>query len=220
MSIRITDDVLRATKDALLDHFPSVKSAHLSEALASLFGFRTAAALKKALTSKQALTVAFHNDDAQRRLEALTGNATLAEEFVPTARTAAINANIAATHARHKARADARQATQQEAAKAQDPIGKYAHLNGQQIGFVVKTKRDKFKPFVGRIIDQPDDQDALVHVVGSQDPQDTLEAALALYTPDRATFAMVLEQPVPSGGLMGHWLNEMLSTQENDRAAS
>jgi hypothetical protein len=119
-----------------------------------------------------------------------------------------IAASIAASHARKAA------ARKVAAAKVVPPPHKFADVDGKLIGFVVKTRHEKFKPFIGKVIVMEEDpSDALVHVVGEQPPQDSLPEALAFYAPDKNAFAMVLEQPVPSGGMMGHWLGHMLSFQ-------
>lgn len=121
-----------------------------------------------------------------------------------------IAANIAASHAR---KAAARKAEVQ-------PPNRFADVDGKLIGFVVKTRHEKFKPFVGKVIVMADDHDdAIVYVVGEQPPQDTLPEALVIFDPDRDALAMVLEQPVPSGGMMGHWLRHMLSFQEAKQVA-
>lgn len=120
-----------------------------------------------------------------------------------------IAANIAATRAR-RATARAKQIAANARVKQGTPH-RFAELSGKLIGFVVKTRHEKFKPFIGRVI--IDDNDALIYVVGEQSPQDTLSEALAFYAPDQNAFAMVLQHPVPSAGMMGHWLSHMLSFQ-------
>jgi hypothetical protein len=125
-----------------------------------------------------------------------------------------IAANIAASQARKAA------ARTVAAAKAIPPPHRFANVSGKLIGFVVKTRHEKFKPFIGKVIVMEDDHnDALIHVVGEQPPQNTLPEALAFYAPDKNAFAMILEQPVPSGGMMGHWLSHMLSFQETKQVA-
>jgi hypothetical protein len=59
------------------------------------------------------------------------------------------------------------------------------------------------------------DDDAMIHVIGVQPPQETLEAAMAFFAPDRDKLALVLEKPVPTHGRMGHWLAPMLTGQAN-----
>lgn len=120
-----------------------------------------------------------------------------------------IAANIAASHARKAA------IRKGAVTKAAQPTHQFAALNGKLIGFVVKTRHEKFKPFVGKVIVMWDNHnDALVQVVGEQAQQDTLPDALRFYASDENAFAMILEQPVPSGGMMGHWLSHMLSFQK------
>jgi hypothetical protein len=78
----------------------------------------------------------------------------------------------------------------------------------------VNTRHGKFKPFVGRIMEMAGDMDALVNVLGSQEPKDTLDEALAVFEIDMEKFGLILRSPVPSGGMMGHWLNQMIACQE------
>lgn len=129
-----------------------------------------------------------------------------------------IAANIAASHQRKQQRREEQQrqnAEQQRAAKERRERRGYPQYNGKLVGFVVKTRHDKFKPFVGRAMNMPDDEDALLHVIGYHPPQETLAEAVALFAPDRDKLALVLEKPVPSHGLMGHWLKPMLACQND-----
>lgn len=114
-----------------------------------------------------------------------------------------IAANIAATHKRRAAHRIAQRAAPEQP--------RFAEISGQLIGFVVNTRHGKFKPFIGKVLVIPEDDDAIINVVGGQPPQETLVEALAFYAPDEQRFAMVLKTPVPSGGMMGHWLKHMLS---------
>lgn len=126
-----------------------------------------------------------------------------------------IAANIAATRARRSAATHAQRAAARER-RAIDQRERYPEYNGKLIGFVVHTKRG-FKPFIGRPIDSPGDRDSLVHVIGSQQPQETLDAALAFFAPDRDKLALVMQKPVPNGLMMGHWLASMLGAQQGSR---
>jgi len=45
------------------------------------------------------------------------------------------------------------------------------------IGLIVKNSKGKFVPLIGNKIESPGDNDQFVNIVGSQKPQDTLEAA-------------------------------------------
>lgn len=125
-----------------------------------------------------------------------------------------IAANIAASHARKQLHRERQQqikvVEQQRQAVEAEP---YAQYNGKLIGFVVKTRHGRFKAFLGRPINSEGDRDSIVTVIGSQEPQETLEEALAFFAPDLNKFALVLKQPVKSGGMMGHWLAPMLAAQ-------
>lgn len=83
--------------------------------------------------------------------------------------------------------------------------------NGKLVGFVVETRKGEFKPFIGRCIAMHEDDDCLIHVVGSQMPQETIHHALAFYAPDNDKFERVFKEPQESGGMMGHWLRPMLA---------
>ncbi|RUW56834.1 hypothetical protein [Mesorhizobium sp. M8A.F.Ca.ET.021.01.1.1] len=84
----------------------------------------------------------------------------------------------------------------------------------QLVGFVVETRKGKFKPFIGTCIESDGDDDCVIYVNGSQPPQDTLEAALAFYDPDLAKFKRVFRKPVKPGGEMGHWLLQMVRSED------
>jgi hypothetical protein len=117
-----------------------------------------------------------------------------------------IAANIEASRLRRAAKAVAR---------AIPKLHKFEAYRSKLVGFVVKTRHDKYKPFIGRVIVMDEDPtDALVHVVGEQPSQDTLQEALAFYEPERDKLAIVMETPVPSGRILGHWLAHMLSFQQ------
>lgn len=120
-----------------------------------------------------------------------------------------IQANIAATQARRQA-ARERDIAQREAAR-RHPHEAYI---GKLVGFIVSTRKG-YKPFIGRPI--PDTYDSFINVVGSQEPQETLEQAQAFLVAERDNLALVLEKPVPgrseSVGYM-HWLSDMLKAQE------
>lgn len=91
---------------------------------------------------------------------------------------------------------------------------RYAKYNGKLVGFVVKTRHDKFKPFIGRPFNSPGDNDSIVQVIGEKPPQKTLEDAIALLETMREHLVLLLKTPVPTHGMMGHWLAPMLACQE------
>jgi hypothetical protein len=68
----LSQATVRSLKNALQDHFPFVKSAHLSEAIATAAGFRTHAALLAYTSSTSAVPLVFLGDELfVHRLHAL-----------------------------------------------------------------------------------------------------------------------------------------------------
>jgi hypothetical protein len=90
----------------------------------------------------------------------------------------------------------------------------YSTYKDQMIGFVVETRKGKFKPFIGTCIESDGDDDCVIFVSGSQPPQDTLEAALAFYDADLAKFKRVFRKPTKPGGEMGHWLIQLVHAED------
>ena len=128
-----------------------------------------------------------------------------------------IAANIAATQARRQAARD-RDIAKRDAERAEQAERNrhpYEQYSGKLIGFVVHTRKGYYKPFIGRPI-PADPNDSFINVVGSQDPQETLEQAVAFLSAERGNLALVLEKPVPrasEGAGFMHWLSEMLAAQ-------
>lgn len=84
-------------------------------------------------------------------------------------------------------------------------------LAGKLIGMIVIAfKTGAFMPMVARVIDQPDDNDALIHVVGKQDPKPTYEEALACFDGDGAEgLEHVFRHPISSADDGMTWLCEL-----------
>lgn len=123
-----------------------------------------------------------------------------------------IEANKADTRRRREQR---RKAQEQNRVGAQ-PVQhdeRFPDYNGKLVGFVVKTRHDKFKPLIGRPHNSPGDNDSIVWVVGEKPPQETLAAAIALLETMREHLVLLLQKPVPTHGMMGHWLSPMLACQ-------
>lgn len=120
-----------------------------------------------------------------------------------------IEANKAATRLRR----EQRRAEQRQAARPQ-PDERYPEYNGKLVGFIVKTRHDKYKPFIGRTTNSPGDNDSIVVVVGEKPPQETVEEAIALLETIHTHLVLLLKIPVPTHGMMGHWLAPMLACQE------
>lgn len=115
--------------------------------------------------------------------------------------------NIARSQAR-KAAARERQAV----AKREAERHPQEAWNGKLVGFIVHTRKDKFKPIVARVYNSHGDNDSMLHAVASQDPMETLDEARACFLSDKETeFERVFLNPVKSGGMMGSWLNVLLA---------
>lgn len=92
----------------------------------------------------------------------------------------------------------------------------YNHgLTDKHVGFIVLTRKGKFLPKVARVVDQPDDRDAILHVVGEQPGTETLEAAQACFdNGGDQGLDRVFRKPI-SPGMMGFsWLSELLATEK------
>lgn len=75
---------VRSLKNALQDRYPSVKSAHLSEAIAATVGFRTHAALLAYIKSTTAVPIVFLDDKRKRQFIPLLASVTSPCHHWPT----------------------------------------------------------------------------------------------------------------------------------------
>ena len=125
-----------------------------------------------------------------------------------------IAANIAASQA-HRRAARERDLAKREARRLEREVGRFPEYNGKLIAFVVKTRKDLYKPLIGRPFNSPGDHDSVVNVIGEHPAQESLEQALALFEPDRDKLVLILTKLVPTRGIMQHWLAPMLAAQDH-----
>lgn len=94
---------------------------------------------------------------------------------------------------------------------------RFPDLNGRYIGFVVKTRHDKFKPMIGVPYDSPGDNDSMVHVIAVRESFDSFADALATLPDCGLELAQTFTVPMPTHGVMGHWLAPMFTEQNRIR---
>lgn len=89
-------------------------------------------------------------------------------------------------------------------------------LVGKAVGFIIwSEKYDRYTPFVGKVIDSPDDDDAFLQVLGKQPATDRLEDAQACFNGDNAQgLSHVFLTPVPSSLIGATWLSELTVAEE------
>lgn len=115
--------------------------------------------------------------------------------------------NIARSQARKAAARERQAAAKREAGRHPQEA-----WHGKLVGFIVHTRKDKFKPIVARVYNSHGDNDSILHTVADQDAADTLEEARARFLEDKETqFERIFLNPVKSGGMMGSWLNVLLA---------
>lgn len=81
------------------------------------------------------------------------------------------------------------------------------------VGFVVETRKGKFKPIIGVCLVQPDDDDCLVYTHASKEPMDTIEEALSHLDLEKDKLFRIFRMPQRSGGIMGQWLRPMVLSE-------
>lgn len=125
-----------------------------------------------------------------------------------------IKANIAASQARkEKARqrdADAR--AERERLRLEAARHPQEEWHGKLVGFIVRTRKGKFKPIVAKVFNSEGDRDSILFTVGAQDSMDSLDEARDCFLSDSETeFERVFLNPVAGAGMMGNWLNQVLA---------
>ena len=85
----------------------------------------------------------------------------------------------------------------------------YAHLKDQLVGFVIETRKGRFKPAIARCIESEGDDDCFLNVIADQPAVDTPEQALAFLDAE-PSLKEVFRQP-SKADIMGFWLKPMVN---------
>lgn len=119
-----------------------------------------------------------------------------------------IAANIARSQARKAAARERQKIANAKLVRAPHP---HAAWEGKLVGFIVRTRKDMFKPIVARVSLFMDDHDGFLVPVAEQPSKEALEDARACFDGEgRNGVDHVFLDPIPSGGAMGSWLSQLL----------
>ncbi len=143
------------------------------------------------------------------------------EEHIRDSRTATpeqIRENIEKSKRRNEAQKRADVLMKSTKPAKVSPVHPYAHLDGKLVGFIIKTRKDKYKPILGRVSTFFDDDDANLVMIGEREPQETLEAAQELFKTIGDFEYIYCPNPVKSGGIFGTWLSEIIKANPENNS--
>jgi hypothetical protein len=94
----------------------------------------------------------------------------------------------------------------------------FADYAGKLIGFVVRTRRDKYLPLIGMCYALPDEDDCIINVTYKNQQYDTIEDAVRLLDEvSPGTLHRIFRKPVPSAELQ--WLGPLVKGESEPRQA-
>jgi hypothetical protein len=78
------------------------------------------------------------------------------------------------------------------------------------VSYIVKTKKDKFRPFVGTPIESLGDNDSFINVIASGELMLELSEAQKFIQDNSQGIDKIYLNPVPSGMMGTTWLSELV----------
>lgn len=87
-------------------------------------------------------------------------------------------------------------------------------LGGKWVGFIVRTRRERFKPLIGQVIGSGD-SDTFVWVGYTESDYPTSEEALTALRDSGTVLARIFTAPIPSG--QPHWLEMLIEAEREAR---
>lgn len=85
----------------------------------------------------------------------------------------------------------------------------YEDYVGKVVGFIVKTRHERFLPIIGSCIENDEDDDCFIFVMAKEQQHVTIEGALAALDDASSQLHHIFRKPVPSSGT-GTWLIQLV----------